>query len=147
MIFVLDYSSLHKAPKTVDASFEALGATLFHYFAKADEAIGLELEVEPWLKRIWEALPEVVEKVKNKSITAEEEKNEEIFEEDKIQEDVYLQAKICSKTIEADVYRKVVRFGLELDKEISSSENIELGSYIQIFPQNDEELVKEFIKV
>lgn len=128
-------------------SFKALGATLFHYFAKADEAIGLELGIEPWINRIWETLPEIVEKVKNKSIEGTEENKGDIQEEEKDIGERYEHAKIYSKSVEADLYRKVIRLSVELDREISASENIEAGSYILVFPENDVEIVKEFIKI
>jgi len=76
-----------------------------------------------------------------------EESKIDIEEEGKDLTDKHERVKIYSKTIDADKYRKVIRLHLEMDREVLASENIEPGSYILVFPENEEGLVKEFIKM
>lgn len=149
-----DYSSLHKCPKHVNTCFETLGAKLFHYFGKADEAIGLELEVEPWIKYFWKALPKVVEEVKaeqlelirkNTRIRNEEKKVLKEVDEDEAREKPSFKAKIVHKTVETDKYRHVLRLEIELDREITAEDDVKPGSYALIYPENDPDTVKQFI--
>lgn len=150
-----DYSSFQKCPKEVYNCFETLGAKFFHYFAKADEAVSLEMEIEPWLESFWEALPKAVNEVKsekidwvrrNTTMVKEESKIVKEVEEEEEQEKPTIKAKISKKHIEADKYRKVVRFDLELDREITAEDDVKPGSYVLVYPKNDSELVDKFIQ-
>ncbi|CAI2363275.1 unnamed protein product [Moneuplotes crassus] len=142
-----DYSSFHKTPKTVNSAFEALGAKFFHYFGKADEAIGLENEVEPWIKGFWDELATTVVEAKTQAIdpTTEVVHNEESKEMPEEDTTKFEKAKICSKVIESEEYRKVLRLELELDRTLSASEDIQPGSYISVMPKNSLGSVKAFI--
>lgn len=117
-----DYQSFHKCPKDVQTAFECLGAKLFNYFGKADEATGLESEVEPWKKRFWQELPKVIEAcsnlvslespalvasktfMENTSTKLVENMDEDYNEDEKIE----LKAKIVDSKIVASKYRKVL---------------------------------------
>ena len=45
-----DYSKYQAIPRFIDQKMTRLGAKKFYYRAEADDATGLEAEVEPWLE-------------------------------------------------------------------------------------------------
>lgn len=61
---------------------KVLGATPFYYRAEADEAVGLEQTVEPWL----EGLPEALEDVKKTINKMNPEEKQERLQECKLLE-------------------------------------------------------------
>jgi hypothetical protein len=46
---------------------KTLGATPFYYRAEADDAVGLEMKVEPWLEGLPKALQEMKQTIQNKT--------------------------------------------------------------------------------
>jgi sulfite reductase alpha subunit-like flavoprotein len=150
-----DYSSLHKWPKTVNSWFEALGARSFHYFGLADEATGLEIEIEPWKKYFWKELPKTIEEVKSETDilfrkdTIMKDTEEKVIAEivkEEAEEKPILKARISNTIIESEKYRTVLRLEMEVEREIKESDNVEAGSYISILPLNYLKVVNEFIE-
>lgn len=54
-----NYENFCKTGKRVDTSLAKLGANRFFARGDADDGIGLEIVVEPWLKRLWGAFEEI----------------------------------------------------------------------------------------
>lgn len=132
-----------------------MGATSFHYFGLADEATGLELEVEPWKKYFWKELPKAIEEIKSASteifrkdtiMTSTEQKVIDEVAEEQAEEKPVLKARISNTIIESEKYRTVLRLEIELEREIKESDNVEAGSYISILPLNYLKIVNEFIE-
>ena len=152
-----DYKSFHKWPKDVHNSFEALGAKLFHYFAKADEAVGLELEIEPWQKRFWPELKKMVEKVSlevpqpslevSKSFMEKQEKVLEEVKKEQEDEKPTFECQIVDKELIDTKFRKILWIKIKLMHQIKLEDNIQPGSYCAIYPENDKDLVLDFIKL
>lgn len=51
-----NYSNFCNGARTFDTYFEALGAARFYETGYADDAIGLEIVIEPWIADLWPAL-------------------------------------------------------------------------------------------
>ncbi|EEC08151.1 methionine synthase, putative, partial [Ixodes scapularis] len=51
-----NYSNFCNGSRILEARFEALGAERFYETGYADDAVGLELVVEPWIEGLWQAL-------------------------------------------------------------------------------------------
>ncbi|CAN7945350.1 unnamed protein product, partial [Ixodes hexagonus] len=51
-----NYSNFCNGSRILEARFEALGAQSFYSTGYADDAVGLELVVEPWIEGLWQAL-------------------------------------------------------------------------------------------
>ncbi|CAN7988129.1 unnamed protein product [Ixodes pacificus] len=51
-----NYSNFCNGSRILEARFEALGAESFYETGYADDAVGLELVVEPWIEGLWQAL-------------------------------------------------------------------------------------------
>lgn len=51
-----NYNNFCNACRTFDSHFEALGAVRFYETGYADDAVGLEIVVEPWVAGLWSAL-------------------------------------------------------------------------------------------
>ena len=68
----------------------------------------------------------------------------EDFEQNK-DENMY-KAKIINKTTEANYFKTVLKFEIELDRELIKEDGIKPGSYWLIYPKNDPNLVNQFIK-
>ncbi|XP_078093544.1 methionine synthase reductase [Mustelus asterias] len=56
------YSSFANGGKIIDKRFQQLGAKHFYATGYADDAVGLELVVEPWIEGLWDALKDVCQK-------------------------------------------------------------------------------------
>ena len=62
-----DYSKFQHAPRFLDSKFKLLGASPFYYRAEADDAIGLEQAIEPWLEGLPTALCDQLSKIRKLS--------------------------------------------------------------------------------
>mmetsp|Transcript_3911 Transcript_3911/g.7507 ORF Transcript_3911/g.7507 Transcript_3911/m.7507 type:complete len:616 (-) Transcript_3911:1893-3740(-) len=51
-----NYENFCNGPIRLDKALRSAGATRFYDFGKADDGVGLELVVEPWIDRLWTAL-------------------------------------------------------------------------------------------
>lgn len=51
-----NYNNFCNGARTFESQFDALGATRFYETGYADDAVGLEIIVEPWITELWEAL-------------------------------------------------------------------------------------------
>ena len=60
-----NYSNFCNCGRILDRRFEELGATRFYPSGWADDAVGLELTIEPWLQGFWPALKETLIKIGN----------------------------------------------------------------------------------
>ncbi|CAF1398824.1 unnamed protein product [Adineta steineri] len=60
-----NYSNFCNCGRVLDRRFEELGATRFYPSAWADDAVGLDLTIEPWLEGLWPALKETLSKIGN----------------------------------------------------------------------------------
>ncbi|KAI8815734.1 uncharacterized protein EV422DRAFT_502141 [Fimicolochytrium jonesii] len=56
-----NYSNFCNTGKRLDRKFNDLGAVPFMKSGFADDATGMEAVVEPWMEKLWTALPEVVD--------------------------------------------------------------------------------------
>ena len=54
-----DYTKFQGAPIFLEEKMKSMGATSFYYRAEADDAVGLEEVVEPWLEGIQQAVLDV----------------------------------------------------------------------------------------
>ncbi|PAA91813.1 hypothetical protein BOX15_Mlig030755g2, partial [Macrostomum lignano] len=55
-----NYTSFGKCPQTIETKLKSLGAELFLPTALADDAVGLELTVGPFLERLWPAVDALI---------------------------------------------------------------------------------------
>ncbi|KAH8039836.1 hypothetical protein HPB51_009092 [Rhipicephalus microplus] len=51
-----NYNNFCNGARTFESQFDALGATRFYETGYADDAVGLETVVEPWIAELWKAL-------------------------------------------------------------------------------------------
>lgn len=58
-----NYSTFCNCGRVLDRRFEELGATRFYPSAWADDAVGLDLTVEPWIEGLWAALTEALKNI------------------------------------------------------------------------------------
>ncbi|KAI7904365.1 uncharacterized protein BX663DRAFT_550745 [Cokeromyces recurvatus] len=56
-----NYSNFNNTGKKIEKKFKELGATVFYEKGLADDAEGLENVVDPWIEKLWEVLPTVLE--------------------------------------------------------------------------------------
>ena len=130
---------------------------MFHYFAKADEAVGLELEIEPWQKRFWPELKKMVDKVSlevplpslgvSKSFVEKQEKVLEEVKKEQEDEKPTFECQIVDKELIDTKFRKILWIKIKLMHQIKLEDNIQPGSYCAIYPENDKDLVLDFIKL
>ncbi|KAG2219979.1 hypothetical protein INT45_001878 [Circinella minor] len=57
-----NYTNFNNTAKRLDRRLKDLGATSFYPKGLADDAEGLESVVDPWIEKLWDALPKVLEK-------------------------------------------------------------------------------------
>ncbi|KAI9268982.1 hypothetical protein BDA99DRAFT_603175 [Phascolomyces articulosus] len=57
-----NYSNFNNTAKRLEKKLKSLGATVFYEKGLADDAEGLENVVDPWIEKLWDALPKVLEK-------------------------------------------------------------------------------------
>ncbi|XP_075745092.1 methionine synthase reductase [Rhipicephalus microplus] len=55
-----NYNNFCNGARTFESQFDALGATRFYETGYADDAVGLETVVEPWIAELWKALRSAV---------------------------------------------------------------------------------------
>ncbi|UJR31040.1 hypothetical protein I4U23_018550 [Adineta vaga] len=60
-----NYSNFCNCARVLDRRFEELGATRFYPSAWADDAVGMDSIIEPWLQGLWGALKETLGKFGN----------------------------------------------------------------------------------
>ena len=60
-----DYSKYQAIPRFIDQKLGQLGATKFYYRAEADDATGLEAEVEPWLEGLQPAVDKCLKQIRS----------------------------------------------------------------------------------
>uniref|UniRef100_A0A224Z3Y9 Methionine synthase reductase n=1 Tax=Rhipicephalus zambeziensis TaxID=60191 RepID=A0A224Z3Y9_9ACAR len=68
-----NYNNFCNGARTFESQFDALGSTRFYETGYADDAVGLEIVVEPWIAELWKALHCAV----NSAATATTESQEE----------------------------------------------------------------------
>ncbi|XP_048379347.1 methionine synthase reductase isoform X3 [Stegostoma tigrinum] len=68
-----NYSCFANGGKIIDKCLQQLGAQHFYATGYADDAVGLELVVEPWIEGLWDALKELCQK-QNAEIYSDAEK-------------------------------------------------------------------------
>ncbi|KAI8093114.1 uncharacterized protein BX664DRAFT_357588 [Halteromyces radiatus] len=56
-----NYSNFNNTVKRIEKKCKELGATIFYEKGLADDAEGLENVVDPWIEKLWDALPKVLE--------------------------------------------------------------------------------------
>ncbi|XP_024135825.1 methionine synthase reductase isoform X2 [Oryzias melastigma] len=69
-----NYANFCNCGKTIERSLQALGARQFYPSGFADDGVGLELVVDPWLEGLWNAVKEVASKMASER-TAQSEEN------------------------------------------------------------------------
>ncbi|XP_077510127.1 methionine synthase reductase-like [Amblyomma americanum] len=55
-----NYNNFCNGARTFDTHFEALGAVRFYETGYADDAVGLEIVIEPWIADLWPALHRIL---------------------------------------------------------------------------------------
>lgn len=53
-----NYTTFGGFPKSLDRQLLKLGAKKIYEFGLADDAVGLEIVVDPWIEKLWDALKE-----------------------------------------------------------------------------------------
>ncbi|RVE58895.1 hypothetical protein OJAV_G00198530 [Oryzias javanicus] len=69
-----NYANFCNCGKTIERSLQALGARQFYPAGFADDGVGLELVVDPWLEGLWNAIKEAASKMASER-TAQSEEN------------------------------------------------------------------------
>lgn len=60
-----NYENFCNTGKRIDSALSKMGANRFHKRGDADDGVGLELVVEPWLKSLWQTLDSLNQSIKH----------------------------------------------------------------------------------
>ena len=128
-----NYSTYQGGPKTIESHLRKLGATEFFLRGEADEQMGLENAIEPWIDALWDTLKYEYDQLKGKSV-----KDIEIKAEDT----VIVHSKILGKRVlsEKNTLKAIVELQLTIDQTYVP------GTAILVYPQNSADKVARILE-
>lgn len=127
-----NYSTYQGGPKTIESQLKKLGATEFFLRGEADEQMGLENGIEPWIDALWDNLKYEFEQLKGKSVVGIDIKAEDT---------VIVTSKILEKKIlsEKNTLKAIVELQLSIDQPYIP------GTAILMYPQNAPDKVERIL--
>lgn len=148
-----NYENFCNSAKQIDKKMSLLGAEAFVNKGLADDAVGLEQVVEPWITSTWEPLSKLIKKkVEVKEDKISENFTVEWYKDQKIQEknqeisnlNPYFAKVIGVQYLTSEQAQKQV---IHMELDINEKIQYQPGDAIGIYPQNDEKVINTLLEV